>query len=385
MSAKNFVSYGDAETLFTEAGGELKKRTKQLSTMPTPSADHLGEIVQYIGSDTVTSPFYKKCKFYECIAQGSSYKWNNVDFVRKVGHAIYSEAWGGTDSKSELIETLNAFHEDFMGAIEDCDISVNTALYSCYVNTPYEGMPTNTQIKAYYDSDAGWVYRAYSSFTAEDFVIIPTGEAPNITDITVTKLGGVKYYLHEISFELKSMKEIIDEDTVTQALRNNNTAMAIGIHKKSTNGNWEEWIVDGTSSSGGYGLIGNLKNGTSSYTQDSSRNRIRFTVLSPVSSQITSLYALHTYCINKKIVPGTNMTSYSYAADIAKLGDFEGFNSNSMIVIHYKPEISGYFDDYIKKFTLNKQDETNKDEEGILMLWNTQIKNWTDTVTEWTA
>ena len=197
MSAKNFVSYGDAETLFTEVEGALNKRTKQLATMPTPSADYLGKIVQYIGPDTTTSPIYKKGKFYECKAMAGSvpdYRWINVDFIAGIGHAMYSEAWGSTDSKSDLIDTLNAFHEDFVSVIEDCDISKNMALYSCYVDTPYEGMPTNTQIKAYYDSDAGWVYRAYSFSTAEDFAIIPTGEAPNITDVTITKSGGGTLY-----------------------------------------------------------------------------------------------------------------------------------------------------------------------------------------------
>ncbi len=191
----------------------------------------------------------------------------------------------------------------------------------------------------------------------------------------------MRYYLHEISFNLKSMKEIIDENDVHDALRNGNTAMAVGIHRTSVNGDWEEWIVDGYSAEG---LIADLKNGALSYTQDLDIGRIRFTVLSPVSSQITSLYALLTYCLNKKIMTGINEIPYSYAGDGRKKGIFEGFTSNAMIIIHYKQEISGFGNDYVKKF-MPSLEESNKDEEGILMLWDNQIKDWTDTVTEWMA
>lgn len=168
--------------------GNSVGETIQATIMPTASVDHLGEIVQYVGPDTTTSPIYRKGKFYECKPYGTSgYRWLSVDLIRGVNHAMYSEAWGGTDSKSDLIDTLNAFNEDFIEAAQDCDINQNVALYSCYVDTPYEGMPTNTQIKAYYDSDAGWVYRGYSSSTADEFAIIPTGSP--IADVTVVKLG----------------------------------------------------------------------------------------------------------------------------------------------------------------------------------------------------
>lgn len=294
--------------------------TTQVSIMPTASVDHLGEIVQYVGPDTTTSPIYKKGKFYECRTYDSSYRWFSVDLVRGVNHAMYSEAWGGTDSKSDLIDALNAFHEDFMSAIEDCDINANVALYSCYVDTPYEGMPTNTQIKAYYDSDAGWVYRAYSFSTAEDFAIIPTGEAPNITEITITKLGGgssgggTKYYKHIITFRLKTPLEYYTDQPNSDYWKGTpgpNGEYITGMMRSNPNSQWVEMTNSATPGMG------------SEYNSDLSEHRINFTLgfISPVSNALTFDSAKSFYTSGKLIYlplrPDTdtsqgNMTSASF-------------------------------------------------------------------------
>ena len=196
MSAKNFVSYGDAETLFTEIENKLNTRLKQVTAMPTANADNAGKIVQYIGADqTSTNPYLYNGKMYKCKLVGSTYTWVQLDMVSKSDQAMYSECWGGIDSKSELVMVLNDFEDDLASARSgDCDINKHMALYSCYIDTPFDDMPSGTQVKAYYDDDAGWVYRAYSTTTAEDFAIIPTGEAPNITAITISKLGGGTLY-----------------------------------------------------------------------------------------------------------------------------------------------------------------------------------------------
>lgn len=47
----------------------------QFSTMPTPSADYLGQFAQYVG---MTNPNYTEGYFYKCVLDGSGYKWENV-------------------------------------------------------------------------------------------------------------------------------------------------------------------------------------------------------------------------------------------------------------------------------------------------------------------
>ena len=54
----------------------------QYTTMPTASADNLGQIVQYVGETTVTEPIYMKGLFYKCVSDGEStptYSWEQAD------------------------------------------------------------------------------------------------------------------------------------------------------------------------------------------------------------------------------------------------------------------------------------------------------------------
>lgn len=47
----------------------------QFSTMPTPSAEYLGQFAQYVG---VTDSNYTEGYFYKCILDGSDYKWESI-------------------------------------------------------------------------------------------------------------------------------------------------------------------------------------------------------------------------------------------------------------------------------------------------------------------
>ena len=53
-----------------QAGDEF-----QVETMPTPSADYLGKVYQYLGNTTAD---YIHSYFYECVSDGSNYAWQNV-------------------------------------------------------------------------------------------------------------------------------------------------------------------------------------------------------------------------------------------------------------------------------------------------------------------
>ena len=55
--------------------------TIQYSTMPTASVDNLGDIVQYTGTTTTSSPIYTNGYFYKCVSDGAStptYSWENI-------------------------------------------------------------------------------------------------------------------------------------------------------------------------------------------------------------------------------------------------------------------------------------------------------------------
>ena len=46
-----------------------------ITIMPAPVAELEGKILQYKGT---TNPFYTHGYFYECVADGAGYKWENV-------------------------------------------------------------------------------------------------------------------------------------------------------------------------------------------------------------------------------------------------------------------------------------------------------------------
>ena len=72
---KNFMSYGDAETVLTSYSNDIKSRAKQVSTMPAASASLAGKIYQYTGATTAN---YTHGYFYECIENSGAYEWQNV-------------------------------------------------------------------------------------------------------------------------------------------------------------------------------------------------------------------------------------------------------------------------------------------------------------------
>jgi len=77
MSNKNFVAYGDAETVLTEFASDIKEKESifRFSTMPTASSTNVGQIIQYTGE---TTQDYTNGYFYKCVAKGTdpeTYAW----------------------------------------------------------------------------------------------------------------------------------------------------------------------------------------------------------------------------------------------------------------------------------------------------------------------
>lgn len=68
---------GNLKILLTD-GTEIDcgKVNSQFTTLPTPSASNVGAVLQYVGS---TTSLYTKGYFYECVLDGSVYKWEQID------------------------------------------------------------------------------------------------------------------------------------------------------------------------------------------------------------------------------------------------------------------------------------------------------------------
>ena len=168
-------------------GGEEIQKT----TLPTASADELGNIYQYVG----TNAALVKGGFYECRRHGSgqsaTYQWDLVDTLGITPEikdfAMSSYTWGSCDSESDLIDALNEF-ESYRAELNV--VSSNAFYGSCWVDTTFDNMPHGTIIKAVYDTDAGWLYKGYDPNSTMEFTIVPTeGTAPDIETITVQALA----------------------------------------------------------------------------------------------------------------------------------------------------------------------------------------------------
>ncbi len=82
-----------------------KGQTIQYETMPTPSADYLGKIVQYTGTTNVN---YTNGYFYVCVSETendvTTYSWNNIEVQASDGIIIFKDD-GNNYSSSSVMNT----------------------------------------------------------------------------------------------------------------------------------------------------------------------------------------------------------------------------------------------------------------------------------------
>ena len=99
MSNKNFMSYDDANNIFSSYAEETKKRLLVSSTMPAPSLDYLNTQRLYVGESTDD---YTKGGTYECnIVEGSDpieYTWVLIS-VAEVDLSDYKTTFVGTSAE----------------------------------------------------------------------------------------------------------------------------------------------------------------------------------------------------------------------------------------------------------------------------------------------
>lgn len=99
MSNKNFMSYDDANNIFSSYAGETKKRLLVSSTMPAASLDFLDTQRLYVGDTTDT---YTKGGIYECnVVEGSDpieYVWVLIS-VAEVDLSDYKTTFVGTSAE----------------------------------------------------------------------------------------------------------------------------------------------------------------------------------------------------------------------------------------------------------------------------------------------
>ena len=128
MANKNFVAYGDAETLFTEVGSELGKRLLQCSIIPAASATLLDSIVQYIGT---TDANYTNGYFYKCVSDGSgNYSWESINLQNPgitVNATLLASGWNASNEQTLTFTGYEASMDGVVGIPSNAQLANNGA------------------------------------------------------------------------------------------------------------------------------------------------------------------------------------------------------------------------------------------------------------------
>jgi len=142
-----------------EVGGD----TIQVETLPTASADELGNIYEYVGTTTAN---YINGRFYRCVSGGTStptYVWEEVDFGDGTPH------WSGTRAEYEAIKdtlepgTYVSITDDYDEGLEVVDEVEDNNMNVVTSNAVYEALSKigdNYVSTSADNTDSSWVTKS---------------------------------------------------------------------------------------------------------------------------------------------------------------------------------------------------------------------------------
>ena len=108
-------------TYATKAELANKQDIMQYSTMPTASADNVGDIVQFVGT---TDSTYTNGYFYKCTESSGSYSWVQTDVQPSSGGGISDVTVNGVSVVSGSVAAITC------ATIDDTSTSSQTATWS---------------------------------------------------------------------------------------------------------------------------------------------------------------------------------------------------------------------------------------------------------------
>ena len=433
MSTKNFVSYGDAETLFSEVGNKIKNldygKLNVCSTLPrnpipgalyvaanwdeSGSYPYNGRIYQYrlvlstSQIDNTWKPVYLAKNIYYSLANGGS-----SDF--KVGSYLFGST-PGKDAygylRLDVCAVVSRIYNDVMGItyadLTKLDASGKPNSYTDTINDVGGGFSSTSYYGKMMWMEVGEKLSIVSNvynlppysynpndvvlYTGQDYTDIKNllwtkghiyqciDKNGNWTDITpVSSGGGTKYYVHHVAFGLVTPNELYAKDSNCDAFENKAThnRYVVGASKNNLlSNNWDKVYNDSipilnwnTPQEVDYEQGGVLAN----------KAGIEVTFLSPDSTPMSSYSQfLSKASLNKLIlmpkISGNNSSPRGYHID-------EFFNFGGTLNIHVK---ESWCTDMA--YHLNDNANVASIPEMYLAFPLKMIRNWTDTVTEWTA
>lgn len=418
MSTKNFVSYGDAETLFSEVGNKIKNLDygklnvcSALPRNPIPGALYVaanwnesgsypynGRIYQYrlvlstSQIDNTWKPVYLAKNIYYSLANGGS-----SDF--KVGSYLFGstpgkDAYGSL--RLDVCAVVSRIYNDVMGItyadLTKLDASGKPNSYTDTINDIGGGFSSTSYYGKMMWMEVGEKLSIVSNvynlppynynpndvvlYTGQDYTDIKNllwtkghiyqciDKNGNWTDITpVSSGGGTKYYKHRVRFRLKTPLEYYNDEPNSDywvGTPGPNGQYVTGMMRSGPNAQWTQMTNIFTP-----GM-------SDDYNSDLSEHRINFYIdwISPIST------SLNNYDMARSNA-GKLLFSPMYNGTDTELAGMESvyFSGNSL-VMHRS---------WVQCGSGNKILNGGWDGEKYFNLRPWMITDWTDTVTEWTA
>lgn len=365
MSAKNFSSYGDLETILTGYANSIKSKANFTDLGMAFDKQYSYNVDEYVTYNN---------NIYRCIKQ----KPANVDFsseyfetegpITFILHNYFPQTnrfefvadeadilnWvsngftGGASKRVTIVEIRDVFSIGegtcILGANDDC-------------NVQGVAWTANGIYHIVFDSAASSLNSEPAdpeSYIAAHCTINPVGGSGG---------GGTKYYKHVITFRLKTPAEYYNDQPDSDywdGTPGPNGRYITGMYRMTPNSDWVKMTNEQTP-----GM-------SFAYNSDLSEHRINFTLafISPIGSALNSYNSAKSAFVTGKLIhlplsPNTD----TYSGNMSS-ASFNG----SGLVLHRDNYMVG-----------DRTLLSSRDGEKYYYLRQWMIADWTDTVTEWTA
>lgn len=180
----------------------------QYSTMPTASADNLGDIVQYTGASVANS--YTNGYFYKCVSDGQStptYSWENIDVQAGGGGTTYTAGTNMSINSNNVIScdipyTRDTTNNNFKLG-EDITANGNMSVsYGKYITVGTKGVAMgwgpkvgNNSVAVGGDAEATYAYSialGLGAKTTKSYQMMIGSSTGNITEVAMYTNNGAK-------------------------------------------------------------------------------------------------------------------------------------------------------------------------------------------------
>ena len=206
--------YDTDNSIFIRVDEHADGQTIQVTSMPTASADELGNIYQFVGTTTVD---YTNGYFYKCVENSGVYSWENINTQDSYNKdEVYNKTEIGDisnlpDNTKDIVENINDLAQD----ISDLDTNKQDVIQ--YASMPIASSDNVGQIYQYLGTTTsnyvnGYFYKCVldgSSYVWQNIDVQPSSGTSTVDSVN-GKTGTVVLNSTDIGFQYATMPTTLD-------------------------------------------------------------------------------------------------------------------------------------------------------------------------------